>query len=78
MANGNGFVQRAPLPPLNSPTITEADRARVYGVIGKELNNILNGATSYHSDSVKKEFERADVRAGGFYWGSGQLQRDGQ
>ena len=54
MANGNGFVQRAPLPPLNSPTITEADRARVYGVIGKELNNILNGATSYHSDSVKK------------------------
>ena len=54
MANGNGFVQRAPLPPLNSPTITEADRARVYSVIGKELNNILNGATSYHSDSVKK------------------------
>ena len=54
MANGNGFVQRAPLPPLNSPTITEADRARVYGAIGKELNNILNGATSYHADSVKK------------------------
>jgi len=54
MDNGNGFVQRAPLPPLNSPTITEADRARVYGVIGQELNNILNGPTSYHSDSVKK------------------------
>jgi hypothetical protein len=54
MANGNGFVQRAPLPPLNSPTITEADRARVYGAIGKELNNILNGSTSYHPDSVKK------------------------
>ena len=54
MANGNDFVQRAPLPPLNSPTITEADRARVYGIIGKELNNILNGATSYHTDSVKK------------------------
>lgn len=54
MANGNGFVQRAPLPPLNSPTINEADRASVYGAIGKELNNILNGATSYHADSVKK------------------------
>jgi hypothetical protein len=54
MANGNGFVQRTPLPPLNSPTITEADRARVYGIIGKELNSILNGATSYYLDSVKK------------------------
>lgn len=54
MANGSGFVQRAPLPPLNSPTITEADRARVYGAIGKELNNILNGVGAYHADSVKK------------------------
>ena len=54
MANGNGSVQRAPLPPLNSPTITEADRARVYGAIGKELNDILNGAASYNADSVKK------------------------
>jgi hypothetical protein len=54
MANGNGLVQRAPLPPLNSPIINEADRTRVYGAIGKELNNILNGATSYYSDSVKK------------------------
>jgi hypothetical protein len=54
MANGNGFVQRAPLPPLNSPTISESDRARIYGAIGKKLNNILNGATSYHADSVKK------------------------
>jgi hypothetical protein len=54
MANGNGFVQRAPLPPLNSPTITQADRARVYGFIGRELNNILNGAPSYHADGAKK------------------------
>jgi len=54
MANGNGFVQRAPLPPLNSPTIAEADRARVYGLVGRELNNLLNGAASYHRDSVKK------------------------
>jgi hypothetical protein len=55
MANGNSFVQRAPLPPLNSPTITEADRARVYGRIGRELNNILNWAPpSCHMDGVKK------------------------
>jgi hypothetical protein len=54
MANGNGFIQRAPLPPLNSPVITEGDRARVYGLIGRELNSILNGANSYHLDGVKK------------------------
>ena len=54
MANGNGLVQRAPLPPLNSPTITEGDRARVYGAIGKELSSILNGGTSYHPDNVKR------------------------
>ncbi len=54
MANGSGLVQRAPLPPLNSPTITEADRARVYGAIGKQLNNILNGTASYYADSMKK------------------------
>jgi hypothetical protein len=29
MADRNGIVQRAPLPPLNSPLINEADRARV-------------------------------------------------
>jgi len=52
MANGNNFVQRAPLPPLNSPTITGADRARVYGSIGRELNNILNGAASAGDYSV--------------------------
>jgi hypothetical protein len=54
MANGSGLVQRGPLPPLNSPTISEADRGRVYGAIGKELNNILNGPASHHSDSVKR------------------------
>jgi hypothetical protein len=54
MANGNGLVQRAPLPPLNSPIINEADRTRVYGAIEKQLNTILNGATSYYSDSMKK------------------------
>ncbi len=54
MANGNGLVQRSPLPPLNSPTISEADRARVYGAIGKQLNNILNGTGSYYADSVRK------------------------
>jgi hypothetical protein len=54
MADRNGIVQRAPLPPLNSPLINEADRARVFGVIGKALNNILNGPNSYHADTMMK------------------------
>jgi hypothetical protein len=54
MTDKNGFVQSAPLPPLNAPTISAADRSRVYAVIGKQLNDILNGALSYDSDSVQK------------------------
>ena len=61
MANESGLVQRAPLPPLNGPTITEADRPHVYGAIGKQLNDILNGTASYYTDSANKEFERPDV-----------------
>jgi hypothetical protein len=74
MAKGSGFVQRAPLPPLNSPTITEADRARVYDLIGKELNNILNGARSYHSDSVKKNSNDLMSDLDGFISAVGRLK----
>jgi len=54
MADRNGIVQRAPLPPLNSPRLAEGDRAGVYALIGKELNNVLNGSSSYHPDGMKK------------------------
>ena len=54
MSNDNGRIESAPPLPPNSPTITEADRARVYEMIGKELDNILNGSASYYPDSGKK------------------------
>lgn len=54
MANRDDLIQRSPLLPPNSPTITEADRARVYAIIGRELDNFLNGPSSYHSDGTKK------------------------
>lgn len=66
MANRNGFVQRVPLPPLNSPTLTRADRTRVYGAIGKELDNISNGVRSYHDDSVKKSSKDLMSELNGF------------
>ncbi|WJR76482.1 hypothetical protein [Bradyrhizobium sp. NP1] len=55
MSNENGVIQQSPLLPPNAPTITETDRARIYAIIGKELNNILNGPASYYPDSVKKD-----------------------
>jgi hypothetical protein len=52
--DNEGIVQSAPLAPPNSPTITEADRPRIYDLIGRELNNTLNGEASFHPDGVKK------------------------
>jgi hypothetical protein len=74
MANGNNSVQRAPLPPLNSPTIAEADRARVYGSIGRELNNILNGAASYHADGMKKSSKDLKSELNDFIGAVGRLK----
>jgi len=53
MANEN-IIQSSPLAPPNSPTITAADRSRIYGLIGRELNSALNGEASFHPDGVKK------------------------
>jgi hypothetical protein len=53
MAN-KGVVQSAPLAPLNSPILAAADRPRVYGLIRKELNDALNGVSSFYPDGVKK------------------------
>lgn len=49
-----GMIQSAPLAPPNSPTITAADRSRIYGLIGRELDDTLNGASSFHPDGMKK------------------------
>jgi hypothetical protein len=53
MANED-IIRRAPLAPPNSPTITAADRSRVYDLIGRELNGALNGEASFHPDGMKK------------------------
>lgn len=51
-------IENRPLPPINfGTTIREADRSAVYGVIGKELNSILNGADSYHPDGGRKDVQ---------------------
>jgi hypothetical protein len=48
-------IEKRYLAPLNSPAITEADRPKVYGIIGKELAKVLSGAKSYYSDGVQKD-----------------------
>jgi hypothetical protein len=47
-------IEKRPLPAPNAPTITEGDRSRVYGAIGKELNDILSGKQSYYQEGVQK------------------------
>ncbi len=48
-------IERAPLAPLGARTrINEADRAKVYELIGKQLNDLINGSGSYHPDGGRK------------------------
>jgi hypothetical protein len=47
-------IQSAPLAPPNSPKITEADRSRIYGLIGSELHNALNAESAFFPDGLKK------------------------
>ncbi len=42
-------------PPNPATTITEADRARVHEIIGKQVANILTGDQSYYPDGVPKD-----------------------
>jgi len=53
MANED-VIESAPLPSPNSPAIAPAARSLVYELIGRELNEALNGAPSFHPDGVKK------------------------
>ena len=48
-------IEKRYLAPLNSPIITEADRPKVYDIIGKQLADILTGNKSYYADGVQKE-----------------------
>jgi hypothetical protein len=49
-------IESQPLQPLNpDAAITEQDRFRMYSIIGKELNNLLNGSASFYADGVQKD-----------------------
>jgi hypothetical protein len=55
MADSRGFIEQAPLPPPGAPTIGQGDRSRIFGMIGKQLDDIINGPESYYPDGTKKE-----------------------
>ncbi len=48
-------IEKRYLAPLNSPIITEADRPKVYDIIGKQLVDVLTGNQSYYPDGLQKE-----------------------
>jgi hypothetical protein len=49
-------IESQPLQPLDpGASITEQDRSRVYSIIGKELNNLLNGSASFYPDGMQKD-----------------------
>jgi len=54
MTNGPGIIERAPLPPPNAPMIGEGDRARIFRMIGRQLDDIINGPGSYYPEGNKK------------------------
>src|SRR4051794_35789236 len=55
MTNDRGLIERAPLPLPNAPTVKQGDRPRIFGMIGKQLDGIINGPESYYPDGTKKE-----------------------
>jgi hypothetical protein len=54
MANNKGIIEQAPLPLPNAPNIGEGDRSRILGMIGKQLDDIVNGPGSYYPEGIKK------------------------
>jgi hypothetical protein len=54
MTEGRGPIERAPLPPPNAPVIGEGDRSRIFGMIGRQLDDIINGPGSYYPEGNKK------------------------
>jgi hypothetical protein len=48
-------VERQPLAPLDSrTTIAPADRGKVYDIVKRELDHLVNGSGSYHPDGARK------------------------
>lgn len=70
-------IESYPLPPINfGTTIREADRSAVYGIIGKELNSILNGAESYYPDAGRKDIQTSHSELKSFIADLQKLQGD--
>jgi hypothetical protein len=54
MTNNRSIIEQAPLPPPNAPSIEEGDRSRIFGLVGKQLDDIINGPGSYYPEGIKK------------------------
>ena len=54
MTNSRGIIEQAPLPWPNAPNIGEGDRPHIFGMIGKQLDDIINGPGSYYPEGTKK------------------------
>ena len=67
MANNRGMIEQAPLPPPNAPSIGEGDRSRIFGLIGKQLDDIINGPGSYDPEGIKKNPDALIDELKGFY-----------
>jgi hypothetical protein len=59
---GLATIEKRYLPPIDAgTTINEADRARVYDIVRRQVADILAGAQSYYPDGVQKALsDRAD------------------
>ena len=54
MTDSRGLIEQAPLAAPGAPSIGEGDRSRVFGMVGKQLDNIINGPGSYYPEGHKK------------------------
>jgi len=54
MTNGRSIIEQAPLPRPNAPSIGEGDRSRIFWMVGKHLDDIINGPGSYYPEGTKK------------------------
>ncbi|WP_316204906.1 hypothetical protein [Bradyrhizobium sp. SZCCHNS3004] len=54
MTDSRSIIEQAPLSPPNAPSIGEGDRSRIFGMVGKQLDDIINGPSSYYPEGIKK------------------------
>jgi hypothetical protein len=54
MTDSRRIIEQAPLSPPNAPTIGQTDQSRIFELVGKRLDVIINGPGSYYPDGVRK------------------------